>query len=241
MDASPVTEPIDSGRLFRLNRLATMARLVAGLAHEINNSLQVVGGMVELLADRQDLPADVAVRLQRIGGQSDKAVAAVRGVLAYARETGPETRKVDIGSLVDQVLTLRRYQIGRSGITVTVDRAPKVAAEVRGDERQLAQAILNLVLNAEEALAGQPQRTLRLSVAAVGPMVQVQVEDSGGGVQPELRDRIFEPYFSTRTSERAVGLGLPVSRAIAESLGGRLWLADVTPGATFVLELPRAE
>jgi C4-dicarboxylate-specific signal transduction histidine kinase len=161
-------------------------------------------------------------------------------VLGYSRPLAPEVRKVNVGNVVDQVLALRRYPLGRAAITVSAERPPGRGVEVRSDERALAQALLNLVLNAEEALAGQPERRLRVSVTAVGPTVQVQVHDSGAGVPSHLRDRIFEPYFTTRESEQAVGLGLPVTRAIAESLGGRLWLDEAGPGATFVLELPRA-
>ena len=139
---------------------------------------------------------------------------------------------------MDQVLALRRYQLGRNGVTVTVDRGAGPPLEVQAVERQLAQAILNLVVNAEEALVGQPQRQLRITLARTGAAAQLQVQDTGAGVPPEYAERIFEPYFTTKSTERAVGLGLPVTRAIANSLGGRLFLGDPGPGASFVLELP---
>ena len=143
-----------------------MARLVAGLAHELNNTLQVVSGLVELLADRSDLPPDAVARLQKIGGQADKATTAIRQVLGYTRRDGQRFRR-------------RRYHPrGRSGA-----RAPPISAgtirhrgqrrsaadrecQVRGDERQLAQALLNLVMNAEEALSDHAERRLRIAAGS---------------------------------------------------------------------------
>jgi signal transduction histidine kinase len=239
MDGTIPTSSLDPRQLARLNRLATMARLVAGLAHELNNTLQVVSGLVELLADRPDLPPDAVVRLQKIGGQADKATTAIRQVLGYTRDvTGADVGIVDIASVVEQVLALRRYQLGRLGVAVTVDRPQAMNCHVRGDERQLVQALLNLVMNAEEALAGQPQRRLRVALAPAESAIQVHVEDSGSGVPGEIRSRIFEPFFTTRDSDRSVGLGLAVSQALVEASGGSLWLSSNTPGATFVIELP---
>jgi len=109
---------------------------------------------------------------------------------------------------------------------------------VCGDERQLTQALLNLVLNAEEALGTASGRQLQVKLTATPDRVRIAVSDNGTGVDPAMRDRIFEPFISTSQSERALGLGLPVSRAIVESHGGKLWLSDETPGATFVVDLP---
>jgi two-component system NtrC family sensor kinase len=227
-------------QLARMNRLATIARLVAGLAHELNNSLQIIGGTVELMTDRTDLPQDVLARLQRIGGQSEKATVTIRQVLGYCRETTSEAAAlVDVGGTIRQVVALRQYPIHRAGITLKVDGLEGgPVPKVRADERTLAQAVLNLVVNAEEALVGQPAREIRIAVTPEGSGVRILVADSGPGVAPEHREQIFEPFFTTRSTERAVGLGLPVSRAIVERAGGRLTLADTSTGATFVIDLP---
>jgi signal transduction histidine kinase len=218
-----------------------MARLIAGLAHELNNTLQVVSGLVELLSDRPDLPPDAVARLQKIGGQADKATTAIRQVLGYTRETaGSESGVVDIATVIDQVLALRRYQLGRLAVTVSIDRPHAIKSQVRGDERQLAQALLNLVMNAEEALSGHADRRLRIALAPAENAIQVHVEDSGPGVPPDIRSRIFEPFFTTRSSDRAVGLGLPVSQSLVQAHGGNLWLRSSASGATFVMELPLA-
>jgi signal transduction histidine kinase len=242
MDTSVPAASLDGPQLMRLNRLATMARLVAGLAHELNNTLQVISGLVELLTDRPDLPPDAAARLQKIGGQADKASTAIRQVLGYTREgTRRDSGIVDISHVVDQVLALRRYQLGRLGITTGVDRPQIVNCQVRGDERQIAQALLNLVMNAEEALSDHAERRLRIALVPARNAIQVHVEDSGPGVEPGIRTRIFEPFFTTRSSNRAIGLGLPVSQALVQAHGGNLWLSSNEQGATFVMELPLAQ
>ena len=93
-------------QLARINRVATIARFVAGLAHEMNNSLQIIGGLVELLGDRADLPADAALRVGKVGAQADRAGAAIRQVLAFVRDPGGDRRTVDLGSIVDRALAL---------------------------------------------------------------------------------------------------------------------------------------
>ena len=145
----------------QINRLATTARMVAGLAHELNNSLQVVSGLVELLGDRLDLPADAVGRIQKIGAQADKATSAIRQVLTYTRELGPETGNVNLGEVVEQALTLRRYHLGRSGISASI-AVPEQPVVLRADHRALLQILLNLLLNAEDALAQQPLRQLHV-------------------------------------------------------------------------------
>jgi signal transduction histidine kinase len=237
-DEAGGADALNPQRLGQLNRLATSARLVAGMAHELNNSLQVVSGLVELLADA-DVPPDVAARIRKIGGQADKASSTVRQVLGYTREGAPELKRQDVGAAVDRTVALRRYNLGRAGISVTSQVAPGLS--VRADERGLLQLLLNLVLNAEDALSAQPRKDLHISAEAVDGNVRIAVSDTGHGVSDGIRHRIFDPFFSTRTDARAVGLGLPAAQAIAMSSGGRVILADGRPGSTtFVVELPAA-
>jgi signal transduction histidine kinase len=239
-DETTTTGPLGPAQWAQINRLATAARMVPGLAHELNNSLQVVSGLVELLGDRPDIPADAVSRIQRIGGQAEKATVAIRQVLGYTRESGPEAASVDLAAAAARALALRRYQLGRAGIAASVD-APSTPVIVTGDDRALLQVLLNLVLNAEDALAQQPARVLRVTVERRGTRARVVVSDTGHGVPDELRSRIFEPFFTTRTAEPAVGLGLPVARVIAARHSGQVSLGASSPGATeFVLELPAA-
>ena len=207
MDTPVPTASLDAPQLARLNRLATMARLIAGLAHELNNTLQVVSGLVELLADRPDLPADAVTRLQKIGGQADKATTAIRQVIGYTRETaGTDAGVVDVAGCRRsgaRAASLPAWTAWRSPSASI--RPHAIKSQVRGDERQLAQALLNLVMNAEEALAGHPERRLRIALAPAEGAIQVHVEDSGPGC-PAGR---FAPGSSSRSSRPAV----PIARS----------------------------
>jgi signal transduction histidine kinase len=237
-DPADTQRPLSDVELRRINRVATSARMVAALAHELNNSLQVVSGLVELLGDREDIPPDAQARIAKIGGQADKATQAVRQVLTYTREFGPETSQVSLGALVDRVLAIRRYNLGRAGVSVAVTplERPVIAT---GDDRLIQQVLLNLVLNAEEALIQQPARELRVTVVTAEGVARIEVADTGHGVPEALVERIFEPFFTTRTDERALGLGLPVARALAAQGGGHVRLVSSRPGATlFVAEWP---
>ena len=116
---------------------------------------------------------------------------------------------------------------------------PPQPVTITGDGRMVLQVMLNLVLNAEEALANQPQRHLRIGVGRENGTIRLAVSDTGQGVPDGLRERIFEPFFTTRTGERVVGLGLPVARALAGQSGGQLTLHDAGPGTTtFVVTWP---
>ena len=226
-------------QLARINRVATIARFVAGLAHEMNNSLQIIGGLVELLGDRADLPADAALRVGKVGAQADRAGAAIRQVLAFVRDPGGDRRTVDLGAIVDRALALRRYQLGRAGVSVTWTRDGDGRLSVRGDERQLQQLVLNLLINVEEALAGQQDPRLHIAAYRGDGRVRLAVHDNGPGVPRQVREHIFEPFVTTRDTESALGLGLTVGAAIAAAHGGSLTLDPVgSPGARFVLDLP---
>jgi signal transduction histidine kinase len=235
----PASIRLTPEQLARINRVTTIAGFVSGLAHEMNNSLQVIGGLVELLADRADLPAEAALRVGKIGAQADRASAAIRQVLAFVRDPGGDQRTVDLGPIVDRALALRRYQLGRAGVSVTWTHDAHGRLPVRGDERQLQQLVLNLLINAEEALAGQPDPRLDIAASRGDGRVRLAVHDTGPGVPHQLREHIFEPFVTTRGTAGAVGLGLTVGAAIAAAHGGALTLDPApAPGARFVLDLP---
>ena len=113
-----ITPALTAEQLAQVNRLATVARFVSALAHELNNSLQIMSGLVELLVDREDLPADVLVRLGRVGAQADLASGKLKQVIGYVREPAAEGERLELGAIVDRALTLRSYELGRSGISV---------------------------------------------------------------------------------------------------------------------------
>lgn len=236
----------DDPRWITLNRQAIAGAFVSGLAHELNNPLQVVTGTVELLLARRDLPPDVVARLERISQQVNRASATLIDVVGFVRERPGSTGRVDLRTIVERVLGLRRYPLTRAMIGVVTDLPPAGKAMVMGKGPEIAQALLNLVMNAEAALAPSmppvPGKTSELRVAIEeGPGVtRIRVADNGPGVAPEVAERMFAPFVSSRDVEAAAGIGLAAAAALVARNAGRLWHEPTPSGATFVMELPAA-
>jgi C4-dicarboxylate-specific signal transduction histidine kinase len=234
---APVLAP---ERLEQINRMMTVGRLMSNLTHELNNSFQVIGASVEMLA-RTDLSPDAAVRVSKIGAQTARAAHVIRDFLLFARPEGGGQTRLDVGELVERTLLLRRYQISRSGIGLTTTGTERGPSHVRGNAQELQQALLNLIINAEQAVVGRERPHIRAAVVHARGQVTTAISDNGSGVPPDLRERIFEPFFTTRPPNQAAGLGLTVANFIARRHGGSITLADAPEGATFVLALPSIE
>ena len=223
-----------------LNRLATIARLVAGAAHEVNNALQVIGGSAELLQNRTDLPEPVQKTLSRIRDQAARAASAMTGVVALSRaQPDGATYLVDMCDIATRAVELRRYSIGRADLTVQLD-VPSAPQLVVGHRLHLLQAALNMIQNAEQALAPRRAGRIRVEVVEHGDQIVLRVADDGPGVAPADADRIFQPFVTSQPRPESTGLGLPVAREIASAHRGSLELEPVATGASFRLSVPKA-
>jgi signal transduction histidine kinase len=224
-----------------LNRLATIARLVAGAAHEVNNALQVIGGSAELLQNRTDLPDPVQKTLTRIRDQAARAASAMTGVVALSRaQRDGATQLVDLCDIAARAVDLRRYSIGRADLTVQLDVPPEPQL-VNGRRLHLLQATRNMIQNAEQVLAGRRAGRIRVQVTREGDHIVLRVIDDGPGVAPSDAERIFLPFVGSSPRPESTGLGLPVAREIAEAHRGSLDLEPVTSGASFRLRIPTAQ
>jgi signal transduction histidine kinase len=224
--------------LVTLNRSVTVARLVAGVFHELNNSLQVIGGLAELLQDTPGLPSTVADGLSRIHGQNAKAGSAIAEVMAFARQKADTRSRVNMRDLTTRAVGLRTFAIGRARLTIVFEPPRTGGVDVNGHSSLLLQAVLNVIVNAEQALAGQQGGTIRVEMELPQGWVVVRVSDNGKGIDPSIADRLFEPFATTKSRDESSGLGLYVARQIAEQHGGTLTLESATAGASFALRLP---
>lgn len=223
-----------------MNRQALAGAFVSGLAHDLNNPLQVVTGTVELLLARTDLPPDVRARLERIAQQVNKAGATLLDIVGFVRERPGTPGQVDLRSIAERVLGLRRYPLTRAQIAVVTEFTPMGQATVMGRAPELAQALLNLIVNAEAALAGRPDAELRVSVERGAETVRLRVQDNGPGVPADIAERVFQPFVSSREPEKAAGIGLTAAAALVARNGGVLRLEPPAAGAAFVIEMPPA-
>ena len=223
-------------------KMAMVGQLAAGLAHEIGAPLHVIRGRADLLIGRSSGSRAEARDLGIIVEQIDRIARIVRTLLDFARHGEPRLVPVDLVPVVDGVLELVSVELGRWGVEAR--RSGEPSAPVLGDRDQLHQVVLNLVLNASQALADvEGERSIEVRVVSEangeGPEVVVEVTDSGPGIPAEYRDRIFDPFFTTKSDRAGTGLGLAVARWIVEDHRGRLGLVqrDV-PGTTLAVHLP---
>jgi two-component system NtrC family sensor kinase len=219
-------------------RLAAVAEVVSGVAHEINNPLQAIMGCTELLLD-SSTSAQSRRDLETVRNEAARAGQIVRNLLGFVHR-GPGEREVhDVNAIVQKIAALRVYHLRQIGIELDVRSHPEqLPARVNRDEIQ--QVLLNLLLNAEHAISGSGRGSrITLYTWRDAHGIAVQVADDGPGVPSELRGRIFEPFFTTRQVGEGSGLGLSISLGIALAHGGRLEFAPSPDGgASFRLTLP---
>lgn len=229
-------------RLGEAERRAAAGTIAAGLAHDIGAPLNVISARAEMLLRRADIDEAARRHLTSIVEQSNRITKAVRTLLDDARRASRRNALVTLDQVVDASLETVDLQRQRAGVQITTqcDSVPAVL----GDPDQLRQIVVNLLLNGIEALEHTaPPRLLEVRGSAdTDGLVQLVVQDSGRGIDPAIASRLFSPFTTTKPS--GTGLGLVVSRRIAEEHGGALTQeerGDGQNGARFVLTLPAAD
>jgi two-component system NtrC family sensor kinase len=220
-------------------KLASIGRLAAGIAHEINNPLTGVLTFAHLLKQRQTMSDDERGDVDVIIRETARVRDIVRGLLDFARETPAVKQLLDINGVIRQTTTLVRNQKDFSKITIRTD-LDDTLPQLVGDRNQLVQVFLNLALNACEAM---PQGgTLTITSALRGSDVVVTVADTGIGIKADDLDKIFDPFFTTKPVGKGTGLGLSVSYGTIQRHGGTLSVeSEEGKGATFTITLPAAD
>ncbi len=234
-------------------KLTAMGSLLAGVAHELNNPLAIAMGRASLLDEKAQsgaAPAELAEDARRIREATERCGRIVRTFLNMARQKPPARRPVQLNDIVRAAADMLGYTLRSHGVVLELQLAEGLP-DVRADPDQLGQVVLNLVVNAQQAL--EAQAGARRLVVATGvetprpgrePRVWLRMADNGPGVPEALRPRLFEPFFTTKASGLGTGLGLSVSRGIVREHGGDLVLeqprdpASAPAGAIFRLSLP---
>ena len=233
-------------QLVRSERLASVGRLAAGVAHEIGNPIAALMGMQDLLLEGQ-LPADTqADFLNRMRRETERIHAVVRDLLDFARpeERGPPeaTGVADVRAVVNDVVALVRPQKAFQSVAVETDVQPGL--RVRMVAGRLTQVLLNIVLNAGAAVASSKRADGHVFIRArcVEGKARIEVEDNGPGIAAQVCDRLFEPFVTTKEVGEGIGLGLAVCRGLVESAGGEVGVdLSFYAGALFYVVLPVAD
>ncbi|MBI2218675.1 MAG: HAMP domain-containing protein [Candidatus Rokubacteria bacterium] len=223
--------------------LAVAGRLASALAHEVGTPLNIISGRAEFL--QQSLAADDRHRydLEIIIGQIDRISGIIRSLLDTVRPAKPEIQRVDVAGVVDRLYPLVRHAARRDGVTLEAD-LPAALPAVSADPNQLQQVLINLLMNALDAV--EPGGHVRVAAApsrqGERDGVSLTVVDSGPGIPPEVRTRMFEPFFTTKSPGRGTGLGLTICRDIVKEHGGEIQV-DSAPahGTRISVWLPAAD
>jgi PAS domain S-box-containing protein len=230
-------------RLGQSEKLASLGQFVAGIAHEMNNPLQGVLGHLELLIETSEAARPLRRELRRIYHEGDRAAKIVRNLMVFTGSRRMARRRLRLDRVVNRALTSRSATLKRAGIEVVREQAADIPAII-GDPLLLHQAFLNILANAEQAIAaiGEHGRLcIRCVATAAGDRVTTSIEDSGPGIPAEILPRIFDPFFTTKEVGQGTGLGLAITYGIVQEHGGTIHAANAAGGgAVFTIELPAA-
>jgi PAS domain S-box-containing protein len=229
-------------RLTQSEKLAALGQFVAGIAHELNNPLQGVLGHLELLRTTGAFPKHLRREIQTIYREADRAAKIVRNLLVFAGSRRLALRSVSLNVVLQKVLALRAPAHRAAGIEVVRHYDEKLP-RVKSDPLLLHQVFLNMVMNAEHAIAatGRDGRIEIRTTAPVGDRVVATVRDTGIGIPEDTLSRIFEPFYTTKEVGKGTGLGLAIAYGIVQEHGGQIVAGNhADGGAVFTVELPIA-
>ncbi|HTI05724.1 MAG TPA: PAS domain S-box protein [Gemmatimonadales bacterium] len=228
-------------QLIQSEKMSAIGQLVSGVAHELNNPLAGISAFAQLLLAEKRFPPDQRTAAETIYSEARRASRIVQNLLTFARQHKAEKVPTQLNQVLDDTLELRGYELRVRGIDVRREYDESIP-ETMADAHQLQQVFLNLITNAEQAMEqreGQHHHRLTVRTRLSAEAIRIEVEDTGPGIPPNLIDRIFNPFFTTKPTGSGTGLGLSISLGIVREHEGRIW-AENSPqqGARFVVELP---
>jgi two-component system, NtrC family, sensor kinase len=227
-------------QLIQSEKMSAIGQLVSGVAHELNNPLAGISAFAQLLLAEKRFPPDQRTAAETIYSEARRASRIVQNLLTFARQHKAEKGPTALNQVLDDTLELRGYELRVRGIDIRREYDDDLP-ETMADAHQLQQVFLNLITNAEQAMEQAEGRHHRLTVRTklAGELVRIEIEDTGKGIPPNLLERIFNPFFTTKPTGFGTGLGLSISLGIVRAHEGRIWAENPAQGgARFIVELP---
>ncbi len=225
-------------QLQQAEKLAAMGQLVSGVAHEINNPAAIISGFAQTLLLDQ-LGPEQRETVQMMYDEATRIGRITSNLLAFARAGSKERTLVDLNETVRRTYALRSYHLTTLNITVNLE-LDEENAKAWANASEMQQMLLNLLINAEQALTGAGRRVITIRTSAAEDRVTLEVADTGPGIPLEIQERIFDPFFTTKPQGSGTGLGLSICYGIVHDHGGRISVHSVPGhGATFTVQLMR--
>ena len=232
------------GHLAQAEKLSSIGLLAAGVAHEVNTPLAVISSYTQMLGKQARDNAAIAPLLEKITQQTFRASEIVNGLLNFSRTSGSEFSGIDLNHIIRDTLNLLEHQLKTGQVRVEPDLGEIPA--IHGNQGKLQQVMLNLLLNAKDAIIGNKAGggTIRVTTSSAGGRVKLEIADSGSGISPEDMHRIYDPFFTTKSVPRngqskGTGLGLSVTYGIIQEHGGKIAVeSKLGEGTRFLLEFP---
>jgi len=227
-------------KLAHSEKMATIGRLVSGVAHEVNNPLAAILGFTDLLLENPEVPVSAREDLQIILQETQRTKDIVQDLLSFARQRPVQRERVQVNHILRQTIKLRSYDFASHGVEVVEDFEETLASAL-GDSQQLQQVFLNILNNAYDAVQDAGQRgRIRIHTRRQAEMIEVAISDNGTGIIDA--QRIFDPFYTTKQTGKGTGLGLSICYGIVRAHGGEIqcWNNEAGAGSTFVVRIPVA-
>ena len=227
-------------RLVQSEKLAALGQFVAGIARELNNPLQGVLGHIELLNATGEMPRELQREFRTVSREAERAAKIVRNLLVFAGSHRLNRRRLSLNAVISRALALRTEACLSAGIDVARNYDARLP-RLHGDALLLQQAFLNILINAEHAVAdnGKGRIEISTSLDSARRTAVIQIRDTGKGIPTDVLPRIFDPFYTTKDVGQGTGLGLTITYGIIQEHGGQILAANQpTGGAVFTVELP---
>jgi C4-dicarboxylate-specific signal transduction histidine kinase len=226
---------------FQLAKMSTLGEMAAGVAHEVNNPLGIIFGYlskIRRLAGTANQENEIILAADKIEMTANRISKIVKGLLDFSRDGYKDHLiPVPLVEIIDETLMLSKARLRKRNIQLSLQECPN-DVYLHCKPTQISQIILNLINNSADEIELKPDPWIQIGFTQTKTKVQISITDSGNGVNKEIRDKIFNPFFTSKEVGKGVGLGLSISKGIAEDHNGRLYLDTSSVNTRFVLEVP---
>jgi PAS domain S-box-containing protein len=232
-------------RLTQASKLSALGEMAGGIAHEINNPLSIIKGYIDLLrrhSARQSLGPELLMQyIEKMDQTVGRISRIVNGMRRFSRESSMDERvRYSLNKIVEETLDICQERINNNGTAVDVEYLPHDST-VLCRPVEISQVILNLINNSYQATSSYPHPWIKIKMYEKTDVYVIEVVDCGEKISPAIRQKLFQPFFTTKDIGVGTGLGLSISRGIIEEHKGKLYYNDDAPNTTFVIEIPKLE